>query len=112
MRPAKMTQGSNSRIGIAAGRAAAGANVEAVISNSWGIRVPIRDALGSRSRSDSRPKTTDHSGATVPDLHRLPRLKQCARRQYAEPTRCQTRVSGEKSCPGRVERERGAVARA
>jgi hypothetical protein len=37
-----MTQGSNSRIGIAAGRVAAGAKVEAVMSNSLGnIASPV-----------------------------------------------------------------------
>src|SRR4029077_10317766 len=45
MRPAKMTQGSNARSGIAAGRAAAGANVEAVMSNSLGYRVPVQERL-------------------------------------------------------------------
>src|ERR1700722_942025 len=67
-----MTHGSNSRIGIAAGRAAVGAKVEAVMSNSWGISRPRLRRASPRKVSDSRSKTTDHSGATVPDLHRLP----------------------------------------
>src|ERR1700735_619182 len=67
-----MTQGSNSRIGIATGRVAAGANVEAVMSNSLGISRPRLRRASPRKGSDSRPNTTDHSGATVPDLHRLP----------------------------------------
>src|SRR3984957_21084875 len=45
MRPAKTTQGSNSRIGIEAGRGAAGANVDAVMSTSWGYRVPVQERL-------------------------------------------------------------------
>src|SRR3984885_764677 len=67
-----MTHGSNSRIGIAAGRAAVGAKVEAVMSNSWGISRPRLRRASPRKEPDSRSKTTDHSGATVPDLHRLP----------------------------------------
>src|ERR1700722_16719631 len=67
-----MTHGSNSRIGIAAGRAAVGAKVEAVMSNSWGISRPRLRRASPRKGSDSRSKKTDHSGATVPDLHRLP----------------------------------------
>ena len=67
-----MTHGSNSRIGIARGREAEGANVEAVMSNSGGISRPRLRRASSRKASDSRPNTTDHSGATVPDFHRLP----------------------------------------
>src|SRR6202789_2080324 len=67
-----MTHGSNSRIGIAAGRAAVGAKVEAVMSSSLGISRPRLRRASPRKEPDSRSKTTDHSGATVPDLHRLP----------------------------------------
>jgi len=67
-----MTQGSNSRIGIAAGRAAVGANVEAVMSNPFGdIASPCLDMLR-RGKGLTLGRKTDHSGATVPDLHRLP----------------------------------------
>src|SRR5579871_622386 len=86
MRPAKMTHGSASRSGMAATPVVGAVRMVVVINNTpREIRVPIRDTLGPRSRSDFRPKSRsqwrDRTGfppASAPEALRVKMIRRTA----------------------------------